>query len=292
MQTDARIKYLAGRTNSASLAHAARKFNIEQAVTDYTAMLNDDEVNTVFIVTSHNTHARFVCEALQYGKHVFVEKPLCLNESELMEIESAYAATGGADLHLMVGFNRRFSPHVVKMKELLSSRNEPLSMSMTVNAGAIPPDHWTQDPLIGGGRIIGEGCHFIDLLMYLAGAPISHVSSMMVGEGPAIQEDKMSIILKFTDGSIGTVNYFANGSKSYPKETLEVFSDGRVLKLDNFRETVGHGFKGFRKFKTRSQDKGHAGEITKFIERVRAGGEPLIPFGQLGECHAGEFRSG
>ena len=154
-------------------------------------------------------------------------------------------------------------------------------MNMTINAGVIPPDHWTQDPERGGGRIIGEGCHFIDLLSYLAGSPVRTVSAFMVGEGPAVRGDKTSIILGFTDGSIGTVNYFANGPKSYPKEMLEVFSDGRVLKMENFRITRGYGFKEFRTFKTRRQDKGHRAEFAAFIDQVEKGGSPLIPFEDL-----------
>ena len=181
----------------------------------------------------------------------------------------------------MVGFNRRFSPHIIKVKELLSDRCEPLCMNMTVNAGEIPADHWTQDPERGGGRIIGEGCHFIDLLSYIAGSSVVTVSSVMVRGGTAVYSDKMSIILGFADGSVGTVNYFANGSKRYPKETLEVFSDGRVLRMDNFRVTRGYGFKGFKKFKTSRQDKGHKREIATFIDRIVSGGEPLIPFEQL-----------
>lgn len=154
-------------------------------------------------------------------------------------------------------------------------------MNITVNAGEIPADHWIQDSERGGGRIIGEGCHFIDLLANIAGSPVHAVSAMMIGDGPVIRADKMSIVLKFADGSIGTINYFANGSRSYPKEILEVFSDGRILKIENFRVTRGYGFVGFRKFKTPRQDKGHKNEVAAFIGRIRTGGEPLILFDQL-----------
>ena len=236
----------------------------------------------MFIVTGHHTHARLVGEALAAGKHVFVEKPLCLTEEELTAIEAQYLGIPEDQRpQLMVGFNRRFSPHTVKIKELLRGRSEPLCMTMTVNAGAIPPSHWTQDPARGGGRIIGEGCHFIDLLAHLAGSPVTRVSGMMVGEGPVVREDKMTIMLGFADGSVGTVHYFANGSKAFPKETLEVFSDGRVLRLENFRMTRGFGFKGFRKLKTWKQDKGHRAEIAGFMERVARGGAALIPFGEI-----------
>jgi predicted dehydrogenase len=178
----------------------------------------------------------------------------------------------------MVGFNRRFSPHTIKIKELLAGRADPLCMNMTINGGKIPEDHWTQDPVRGGGRIIGEGCHFIDLLSYIADAPVVTVSAIMMGDVPAIRSDKMSIVLGFGDGSVGTVNYFSNGSKAYPKETLEIFSDNRVLRTENFRVTRGYGFKGFKKFKTLRQDKGHKTEMAVFIDRISNGGEALIPF--------------
>jgi predicted dehydrogenase/D-arabinose 1-dehydrogenase-like Zn-dependent alcohol dehydrogenase len=281
----ARIKYVAGNRNGAAVTHAARKFGAEQAVTDYKMLLTDPEVNTVFIVTGHNSHARLVREAMNAGKHVFVEKPLCLNEPELEEIEKVIQLTPHSSpltsLQLMVGFNRRFSPHIERMKKALAGRSEPLTLTMTVNAGAIPPEHWTQNPEIGGGRIIGEGCHFIDLLSFLTGAPVTRVTSLMVGEGPAVREDKMSILLGFADGSVGTVHYFANGSKSFPKETVEAFSDGRVVRLENFRQTRGYGFKRFDKMKTWRQDKGHTTEIARFIDRVEQGGAPLIPFSEI-----------
>ena len=281
-RTPARLKYVVDNQNVVAVWHAAKKFGVEQAVTDHELLLKDPEVNAVFIVTGHNSHAELVQEALRAGKHVFVEKPLCLNEEELTTIEELCAEEPtGAPPQLMVGFNRRFSPHVERIKKLLAGRSEPLCMTMTVNAGAIPPDHWTQDPERGGGRIIGEGCHFIDLLAHVAEAPVVGVTAHMLGEGPAVREDKMSILLTFADGSIGTVHYFANGSKSYPKETLEIFTEGRVLRLENFRITRGYGFKGFRKFKTFRQDKGHAAEVATFINRVERGGDPLIPFSEI-----------
>jgi len=181
----------------------------------------------------------------------------------------------------MVGFNRRFSPHVLKITELLKSRGEPLAMNFTVNAGIIPPNVWVHDPEVGGGRIIGEACHFMDLLAYICGSRIVSVASAQMGKGVAVKEDKMSIVMSFEDGSIGTVNYFGNGSKSYPKEMLEVFSDGRVLRLNNFRKLEGFGFKGFRKFKTRKMDKGHQAQFNAFVERVEKGGNSLISMDEL-----------
>lgn len=277
-KTPACIAYVAD-LDGATARHAAAKCGAEQAVTDHRKILDDDRVRAVFVVTGHSTHASFICEAVKAGKHVFVEKPLCLGEAELERIESAVA--DHPSVIVMVGFNRRFSAHTRKIKSLLTGRAGPLCMTMTVNAGEIPADHWTQDPEKGGGRIVGEGCHFIDLLSSLADSPVVTVGAARVGEGPAIRDDKMTIILTFADGSVGTINYFANGCKRYPKETLDVFFDGKVLHLDNFRVTRGFGFTGFSKFKTFRQDKGHAAEIAAFVERVANGGDPLIPYDQL-----------
>lgn len=277
-KTQARIRYVAD-INAPAAHHFARKFGAQEAVTDYKLILRDPDVDAVLIAVGHNLHARFVCEVLDAGKHVFVEKPLAMNEDELQQVTDAVARQ--PDRHVMVGFNRRFSPHVVRLKELLAARSEPLCMNMTVNAGLIPPDHWVHDPVRGGGRIVGEGCHFIDLLVFIAGSPVRTVAAAMMGEGVAVHEDKMSIVLGFADGSVGTVNYFANGSKSYPKETVEVFSDQRVLRLDNFRRLVGYGINGFRRFRTSRQDKGHRAELAAFVDRISKGGDPLIPFDQL-----------
>ncbi len=282
-KTNARLKYVSAQTNGAAATHIAKKYGFENASTDLNKILEDSEVNTVFITTSHNSHASLACKALKAGKHVFVEKPLCLNEVQLKVILAAYSSliTHHSSPQLMIGFNRRFSPHAKKIKELLSGRGEPLAMNFTCNAGIIPPNVWVHDPEIGGGRIIGEACHFIDLLSYIAGSPILSVSAVQMGHGVAIKEDKMSIVLSFEDGSIGTVNYFGNGNKRYPKEFLEIFSDGRVLKLDNFRKLYGYGFKGFKKFKTRTMDKGHQTQFNSFVDKVCEGGDPLITMDEM-----------
>jgi predicted dehydrogenase len=269
--------------NGIAAAHAARKFGAERVVSDYRLLLEDTEIQAVFVLVGHHLHAQFVCEVLKAGKHVFVEKPLAITSDQLAEVIQTHEKTGDIPISpmVMVGFNRRFSPHVVRIKELLEGRTEPLCMVMTVNAGFIPPQHWVQDPARGGGRIIGEGCHFIDLLSHLAGSPVTSVSAVMVGGNGPIREDKMSIMLSFVDGSIGTVHYFANGSKGYPKETLEVFGDGRVIRMENFRMTKGFGFKGFNSFRTWRQDKGHRAEIAAFVERVSTGGTSLITFEEI-----------
>ncbi|MHB8865398.1 MAG: bi-domain-containing oxidoreductase [Pirellulaceae bacterium] len=277
-KTGARLMAVADLQGNAA-QHLASKFGFAQAVTDYQLILRDSQVDAVLIAVGHNLHAKFVCETLAAGKHAFVEKPLAMNVEQVRQILDA---TGKApDRYVMVGFNRRFSPHLVKIKQLLAGRGEPLAMSFMGNAGFIPPEVWVHDPVRGGGRIIGEACHFIDLMVFLSGSKVRSVAAHQMGTGVATREDKMSISLGFEDGSVGTVNYFANGSKAYPKETMEIFSDQRVLQMDNFRKTTGWGFKNFSKLKTSRQDKGHAAQFAAFVERVRTGGEPLIPLDDL-----------
>lgn len=258
------------------------KAGFAEASTDMAALLANAAVNTVAIVTRHDTHARFVAQALQAGKHVFVEKPLAIDAEGLVAVRAAYdaaqtsVAQGGPQV--MVGFNRRFSPQVQKMKALLEPVKEPKSFIMTMNAGAIPANHWTQDNAVGGGRIIGEACHFIDLMRFLAGSPIVSVQARRMGEAPgmAITEDKASITLGFEDGSFGTILYLANGSASFPKERVEVFAAGRVLQLDNFRKLLGYGWPGFSKMNLWKQDKGQNACAAAFLQAVQAG-TPAIP---------------
>ncbi len=229
-------------------SYAARKFGAHETTTDTDAVLADERVNAVVIATRHNSHARLVVRALEAGKHVFVEKPLALTLEELGEIKAALESASRQDVAplLTVGFNRRMAPHVVRMRALLAPLTGPKCMVMTVNAGAIPPSHWTQDPEVGGGRIIGEGCHFIDLLRHLAGSPIASVEGRCVGRdsGAPVRDDKATITLIFEDGSLGTVHYFANGHKAYPKERVEVFCDGRVLVMDKLSTAGGLWLEG------------------------------------------------
>lgn len=261
--------------------HAGRRFGFREATTDTVRLLESDAINTVAVTTRHDSHAQLTLRALTAGKHVFVEKPLCLNLQELTEIESVYggfvADRGSAPL-VMVGFNRRFAPHVIRIKKLLAATVGPKVFVMTVNAGAIPADHWTQDPTVGGGRIVGEACHFIDLLRFLAGAPIGgwQRSAMKAATG-----DTVSIALNFADGSIGSIHYLANGSKSFPKERLEVFAAGGVLQLDNFRRLRGFGWPGFRRMNLWRQDKGQQACAAAFIQAIEAGAPSPIPFEEL-----------
>jgi len=216
-------------------------------------------------------------EALQAGKHVHVEKPVAIDRAEFQRVRSAVEAA--EDQVFTVGFNRRFSPHAQKMHELLSTRTQPLCMTCVVNAGQIPMTHWSQNPEEGGGRILGEGCHWIDLMMFLARSPVVSVQASQVGDAPGLDTptDKISITLRFADGSIGTLHYFANGHRAYAKEKLDVFSEGRILSLDNFRVLRGNGFAGFRAQKLMRKDKGHRAMIARFIEAVADGGSPPMP---------------
>ena len=245
--------------------HNGRKFGFKQASSDAAAAIADAKADAVVIATRHDTHAGFVLEALAAGKHVFVEKPLCLRLAELSAIEAA-AARHPAQ-RLVVGFNRRFAPHVVAMKGLLAPISEPKSFVMTVNAGDIPTDHWTQDLAVGGGRIVGEACHFIDLLRHLAGAPIVAHSIVALGQRPGMPStaDKASITLTFGDGSVGVIHYLANGHKGFPKERLEVFAGGRILQLDNFIKLRGWGFVGFKGRSSWRQDKGQRACVAAFV---------------------------
>lgn len=261
--------------------HHGRRAEAEFAATDAQAAIHDPAVKAVVVATRHDSHTRYVLAGLKAGKHVFVEKPLCLTLDELAEIESQLDASSG--LCLMVGFNRRFAPQVQKVKELLAGVAEPKSFVMTVNAGAIPPDHWTQDSEAGGGRIVGEGCHFVDLLRHLSGAPIVRHSAWALGRHPslAVRSDKATLTLEFADGSVGTIHYLANGHKGFPKERLEVFCAGRVLQLDNFRRLRGWGWPGFSRMNLWRQEKGQAACARAFVDAVRTGGSPPIPVDEL-----------
>lgn len=298
-KTGAMMKSVASATGVSGV-HAGKKYGFEEATTDSAALLNDPDINTVVITTRHDSHARFVCEALRLGKHVFCEKPLALTCEELDEIERTYHAAHrippSAPLEkegdkpiagplLMVGFNRRFAPQVQKIKSLLAGVKEPKSFIMTVNAGIIPAEHWAQDKTVGGGRIIGEGCHFIDLLRFLADAPIVTVQAIGIGQAPgmAVRDDKVSFNLGFADGSFGTVHYLANGHKSFPKERLEVFCAGRVVQLDNFRRMRAYGWPSFDKMNLWRQDKGQAACVAAFVNAVRNGGPSPILFEELVE---------
>ena len=275
--------YLRSVASSAGVSgvHAGRKFGFDETTTDTNRLFGDKATNAIVITTQHDSHARFVLQALRGGKHVFVEKPLCLTLAELEEIKTAYedAGSGASESPIvMVGFNRRFAPQVQRVKQLLAGVAGPKAFVMTVNAGAIPADHWTQDPDAGGGRIIGEACHFIDLLLFLAGVPINGWQRMGM-DSPT--RDTVTLQLSFVDGSIGTIHYFANGSKAFPKERLEVFASGRVLRLDNYRKLTGFGWPDFSKMNLWRQDKGQKACAKTFVEAIEGNAPAPIPFNEI-----------
>jgi predicted dehydrogenase/threonine dehydrogenase-like Zn-dependent dehydrogenase len=264
-----------------SASHHGRKFGFAQATSDWQMPLAETAVDTMVVATRHNAHAAQVLAALRAGKHVFCEKPLCLTLADLDEIESEARARPGQKL--MVGFNRRFATQVVKMTELLATIDEPKSFIVTVNPGEIPAGHWTQDKSEGGGRIVGEACHFVDLLRHLARAPIVRWHAAPLGQHPALKGivDKVSLTVDFADGSVGTIHYLANGNRGFPKERLEVFCAGRVLQLDNFRRLRGWGWPRFSKMNLWRQDKGQFACVRAFVGAIRRGYSVPIPLDEV-----------
>jgi len=276
-ESGARFRSIASSAGVSGV-HAGRKYGFEETTTDTDQLFRDPRTQAVVVTTRHDSHADFVLKAIAAGKHIFVEKPLCLTMKELGEIETAIK-TAKQRVVLMVGFNRRFAPQMQRVKELLKGVSGPKSFVMTVNAGAIPADHWTQDADQGGGRIIGEGCHFIDLLRFLAASPIASHGCVSM---KATTADTVTISLKFEDGSLGTIHYFANGSKSFPKERLEVFAGSGVLQLDNFRKLKGFGWKGFSKMNLWKQDKGQRACAAAFVRAISSdGAAPPIPIDEI-----------
>jgi len=256
-----------------SAVRAAHKFGFSESSTNLDAVFTDGRIDTIVVATCHDTHAALVCRGLRAGKHVFVEKPLALTLEQIDEIEQLYTSLQIRPL-LLVGFNRRFAPQIACAKELLSGVKGPKSFIYTVNAGPVPGD-WIQDPELGGGRIVGEVCHFIDLLRCLAACSIAEVTAMRQNA------DTMSINLKFQDGSMGTIHYFANGHKLFPKERIDIFCDGRILAIDNFRRMTGYGWPGFRRLNLWRQNKGAKEMAAAYVNAIRHGAPSPIPFPEL-----------
>ena len=269
----------AASTTGISGMHAGKKFGFQKTTTDIDTIFKDPKTNAVVVTTRHDSHSDLVIKAVESNKHVFVEKPLCLNLDELNKIKVVFNKSENKPI-IMVGFNRRFSPHIQKIHQLLSITSGPKSFIYNINAGHIDEKHWTQDNDVGGGRVIGEGCHFIDLLRFLADSPILewNQNSMKFKT-----KDTLSIGLKFEDGSIGTINYFANGPKSLPKERLEVFSQGRALQLDNFRKLKGFSWPGFTKMNLWKQDKGQNECASAFLNAIKGKTTSPIPIEEIFE---------
>ncbi len=264
------LKYIASEKGLSSTV-LSKKYKIAFATSDYRQILADSEVTAVAITVRHNMHAQLVIEALQAGKHVFVEKPLALNSEDVDRIEEAYKISGKT---ITVGFNRRFSPFSVRAKEMIGESG-PINVIANMNAGFIPANSWVHDLKVGGGRIVGEACHLIDLITFLSGSLVDEVIMTAAGQNPEENTDNASILMKYKNGSMGVINYFSNGSKAYSKERIEVYSQGRNLVIDNFRRLESFGFsgKGFSK----SQDKGHFDQFKLLQKKLSEGGEEMIP---------------
>ncbi|GGC03919.1 bi-domain-containing oxidoreductase [Dyadobacter sediminis] len=273
---NADLKYIAS-ADGFSAAELARKYGIPFATCDFQEILNDKEIDLVLITTQHQQHAAMVLKALLAGKHVFVEKPLAIFQAELDEIINVWQKPEPGPVSLTVGYNRRFSLHVRKMKLLL--KDSLVNVIITVNAGFVPAESWIHDRARGGGRIIGEACHFVDLFIFITGSRIEAVCMNAAGNA-CETSDNASMLLKCKNGSTGVINYFSNGNNAYAKERIEVYSLGRTLILDNFRTLTGYGFSTFTKLKTQ-QDKGHKQQFGQLLEMVRNGGAPLIPFEEI-----------
>ena len=265
--------------NGSHARHAAEKFGFRNCATGEQEIYANPDINTVVIATRHHLHARQVIAAIRSGKHVFCEKPLCLNEEELAGIFETHQAS--KQQVLVVGFNRRFAPLALRMKHFLKEACEPLALHYRVNAGRLPADHWLSDPQQGGGRIIGEVCHFVDFLSFLTGAAPVEVQTRSLPNPGQYGNDNVVCSLHFSDGSHGTITYLANGDKSYSKERVEVFGGGSVAVLEDFRrlELIRHGKR--RLFRSWRQDKGHLGEWEAFVKAIQAGPPEPIPFREI-----------
>ena len=265
-----------------------KNVELSRLVLTQNELFGREDLDAVVITTRHNTHAAMVSEALKNGKSVFVEKPLVMTRDQLQQLQSQYSMLSenkGAAPIVMVGFNRRFSPFVQKIKSSLAAVSEPFAMTMTVNAGSIPLDHWTQDPEIGGGRIIGEACHFIDLMRYLANSKIQQVQAVRIPAAPGkvIVPDSCSISLQFENGAIGVIHYLSNGHRKIPKERLEVFAEGKIFQLNNFKSLSGYGWSGFKKMSSWKQDKGQDACCAAFINALAGKGPVPIPADEIFE---------
>jgi predicted dehydrogenase/threonine dehydrogenase-like Zn-dependent dehydrogenase len=275
-KTGAKLKFI---SSSGGLTGTvlAKKYSISNSTTDNSLIFKDEDVDLVMITTRHNSHASLAIEALEKGKNVFIEKPLALNQEELDKVIEAYKQSSGT---ITVGFNRRFAPLAIEMKKALGSGVTPMNIVATMNAGFIPSNVWVHDMEVGGGRIIGEACHFIDLISFFSGSKVKSVCMNAMGIQPEENTDNASILLKYENGTNAIINYFSNGSKAYSKERIEVYHQERTLVLDNWRKLRGYGFKNFYSASS-SQDKGHQNQFNLLIESIQRGGNSIIPIDEL-----------
>ncbi|MBF0555806.1 MAG: bi-domain-containing oxidoreductase [Nitrospirae bacterium] len=270
-------------SKGANAFHAGTKFGFEEATTDYKELINDNDIDAVFVVTPHSMHARQVCEFLEAGKHVFVEKPLCVNKEELQKIISIYDRVRSTGVVLMVGYNRRFSPHSVKISEFLRERHDPMVISYVVNAGFVPSSHWVHAEEQGGGRIIGEMCHFVDLMQYLTKSDPARVYAERISSTntTSINNDNVVVVIKFEDGSVGNIIYSASGDRAYSREQMEIFVEGKVVTNDDFSLTRYYSSGKSNKFKTLSQQIGYKEELRQFVSVASGKVEPLFSAEEL-----------
>jgi predicted dehydrogenase/threonine dehydrogenase-like Zn-dependent dehydrogenase len=267
--------------NGTSAAVAAEKFQFERASTDVASIIADDAVDTVFVLTRHDSHARLAIQALQAGKHVFVEKPLALSIDELENVVDAANRSNGL---LTVGFNRRFAPLTRRLQNLVAQRSTPLSLIVTVRAGMLPPEHWTRDPVQGGGRLLGEGCHFIDLARAIVGSAITSARSVYARDRAGVGIDDIAhVLLGFADGSTAAIHYIAPGAPAFRKERVEAFFDKETLVIDNWRKLTRFGHASPMRDIFGRQDKGHRTELKTWFAAVAAAHTPPIPLNEVVE---------
>ena len=280
-------------SGGAAAAVTAKSAGFRLMSTDHASVFDDPQINVVAVTTRHDSHAELACRAIEAGKAVFVEKPLAITRQQLESVAVAWrkAQSAGKAPIVVVGFNRRFAPMVQSLKQWLDRRNEPASLILTMNAGAIPSSHWTQNSLVGGGRIIGEAIHFIDLARFLIGHPISEVHAISMGKNAAVDVngDKAHIALKFSDGSTAVVNYLANGASAYSKERIEAYCSGGTGIIDNYRSLKAYAAHGLKSSSSWRPDKGHAAFVNAFAGSIKTGGHALVPFEEIMEAHEACF---
>lgn len=280
-KSKAQLHTIVSKGGTSSLLEG-KKSDFLYASTNIDEVCKSKEINSVVIATRHDSHSKFVLQALKNKKNVFVEKPLALTHHEINEIEQTYSSVSDK-VRLIVGFNRRFSPFIKKMKKLIDSETMPKAFIFQINAGYISKDHWTQDKQLGGGRVIGEACHFIDLMRHLAGSKISSYDIKTMSNSREKIEDNCTINLNFEDGSFGTIHYLSNGSKTYPKENMKVFVNEKIIELDNFIRMHGYGWNGFSSMRSFKQNKGQNECVQTFLESIRKGEPSPIPISEIFE---------
>ncbi|OUU25004.1 MAG: dehydrogenase [Candidatus Endolissoclinum sp. TMED37] len=267
--------------NGIAATHLAKKFGFNSVSSEIKSCLNEKKTNTIVIATRHNNHAEQILLGLEKGKHIFCEKPLCLTLQELKKIQLLVRRK--SSLKLMVGYNRRYAPQIVKMKKLTENLTSPKNIIVTVNAGSVEADHWTRDKRIGGGRIVGELCHFVDLVRFLAGSKIVEHSTVYSNSDELNPDYSAHTLFRFINGSVASINYVVNGNKKYPKETVEIFCSGKVLKLENFLKLRGWGWSEFRRFNLWKQNKGQDECVKAFIETIEKNNNSIIPIEEIME---------